>query len=55
MVSISGVVISAAFDLPTGATMVATFGVALILSIVAGIMVRRNQPANEVVPRLRRV
>lgn len=40
IVSICGVVISAVGDLPTGATMVATIGAALILSIILGMMVR---------------
>jgi zinc/manganese transport system permease protein len=44
-VSVCGVVISAMGDLPTGATMVASFGAALILSIALGIMIRRAAPA----------
>jgi ABC-type Mn2+/Zn2+ transport system permease subunit len=42
VVSVCGVVLSAAGDLPTGATMVATFGVALIMSIIGGMLLRRS-------------
>jgi zinc/manganese transport system permease protein len=42
IVSVSGIVISAVWDLPTGATMVATFGAALVLSILIGSLVRRH-------------
>lgn len=49
LVSMCGVVLSAAGDLPTGATMVATFGAALVISTFIGsrlIRARRNrQPA----------
>lgn len=45
VVSICGVVISAVGDLPTGATMVATFGAALLVAIAIGMFKRRVRAA----------
>lgn len=50
LVSIGGVVFSALGDLPTGATMVATFGGALVVSIIVGMIVRRARPASKALP-----
>ena len=49
VVSVGGMAISAVWDLPRGSTVVATFGAALVLSVLAGNALRRMRPAGAVV------